>query len=213
MDGGPIDVVFTAAQKCFGVPPGLAVCVFSGAAVDKRRSLGRIPAYYSDILRWLPVMNDPARYFSTPCVNEIRSFYEGTRLVLEEGLEARFRRHEVFARAVRSALAVLGFESFTAREFLASTLSVILYPAGVDDAAFRGGLYDNGVVVAGGLAETAGKVFRIGHMGSLTAGQVLSAVEAVERTLRALGYGFNPGSGVGEAEAVLASAGFGRGDA
>ena len=206
MDDWPIDVVLTAAQKCFGVPPGLALCVFSERAMDKRRALGRVPAYYSDVMRWLPVMNDAGRYFSTPCVNEIRSFYEGTRLILEEGLEARFLRHEVFARAIRSALKALGFGFFTRQEFLAATLSVVTYPGDVEDAAFRRILYDNGVVVAGGLAETAGRVFRIGHMGNLTARQTLAAVEAVERTLRAMGYGHKPGAGVHEAEGVLAEA-------
>jgi alanine-glyoxylate transaminase/serine-glyoxylate transaminase/serine-pyruvate transaminase len=213
MDAGPIDVVLTAAQKCFGVPPGLAICVFSERAMAKRRSLSRVPAYYSDILRWLPVMNDPGRYFSTPCVNEIRSFYEGTRLVLEEGLESRFRRHEVFARAIRAGLAALGFESFTAKDFLAPTLSVLKYPSGIEDAAFRKRLNENGVVVAGGLAETAGRVFRVGHMGNLTEAQVLMALDAVGRTLVGLGHDHERGAGVRAAEAVLALAAADRRDA
>ena len=187
MDEWTIDVVLTAAQKCIGVPPGLALCVFSERAMDRRRALASIPAYYSDILRWLPVMRDPAKYFSTPCVNEIRAFREGTRIILEEGLEARFRRHELQARAVRAGLAALGFTFFTAPPFLASTLSVVAYPEGVDDKAFRAALDERGVVVAGGLAETAGKVFRMGHMGNLTDDDVLFALEAAEGALGSLG--------------------------
>ena len=63
MDDWGIDVILTAAQKCFGAPPGLAICVFSERAMAKRKSLPSIPAYYSDILRWLPIMKDPIEIF------------------------------------------------------------------------------------------------------------------------------------------------------
>ncbi|MDH4197413.1 MAG: alanine--glyoxylate aminotransferase family protein [Candidatus Aminicenantes bacterium] len=192
MDDWRIDVVLTAAQKCFGAPPGLAIAVFSERAMARRRGLGSIPAYYADILRWLPIMKEPAKYFSTPCVNEIRSFREALRLVLEEGMEERFRRHEAIGRAVRAGLAALGFTFFTDPGFFAPTLSVPQYPAGVEDKAFRQTLYENGVVVAGGLAPTTGKVFRMGHMGNLSTDDLKFAFEALETTLRSLKYGFEP---------------------
>ena len=173
--------------------------------MDKRRSMSSIPAYYSDLLRWLPIMHEPARYFSTPCVNEIRAFYEATRMIVEEGMEARFKRHDLYARAIRAGLAALGFGFFTDARFPASTLSVVLYPDGVDDKAFRTTLYENGVVVAGGLAQTLGKVFRMGHMGNLSAVDVQFALEAVEKTLAALGHGFRAGAGLAAVEKVLGS--------
>jgi aspartate aminotransferase-like enzyme len=88
---------------------------------------------------------------------------------------------------------------------MASTLSVVSYPAGVDDKIFRTALYENGVVVAGGLAQTLGRVFRMGHMGNLSADQVMFALEAVERSLQSLGYGFRPGSGADAARSALTS--------
>ncbi len=172
MDAWGLDVVLTAAQKCLGTPPGLAILVFSERAMDKRRALAAVPAYYSDILRWLPIMHDPSKYFSTPCVNEIRAFAEATRIIVEEGIEERFERHDLFAGAIRAGLAALGFSFFTDPRFEASTLSVVRYPDGVEDKAFRAGLSANGVVVAGGLGPTAGRVFRMGHMGNLTSAQV-----------------------------------------
>lgn len=198
MDAWGIDVVLTAAQKCLGTPPGLAILVLSEPAMEKRRSLASIPAYYSDLLRWLPIMHDPAKYFSTPCVNEIRAFAEATRIIVEEGIEERFERHDLLAEAIRAGLAALGFTFFTDPRFTASTLSVVSYPDGVEDKAFRSSLYENGVVVAGGLAQTLGKVFRMGHMGNLTSAQVRFAIEAVEKSLGGLGCRFKPGSG-GEA--------------
>jgi aspartate aminotransferase-like enzyme len=203
MDDWGIDVILTAAQKCFGAPPGLAILVLSERAMDKRRSMATIPAYYSDLLRWLPIMKDPSRYFSTPCVNEIRAFYESTKLVLEEGMDQRFLRHARFARAIRAALLELGFTFFTEEPFWADTLSVVKYAAGIEDRAFRSRYYDNGVVVAGGLAETAGKVFRMGHMGNLSAAQVYFALEALENTLESLNYGFERRSSIRAARAII----------
>ncbi|MCJ7588891.1 MAG: alanine--glyoxylate aminotransferase family protein [Candidatus Aminicenantes bacterium] len=203
MDDWGIDVVLTAAQKCFGAPPGLAVLVLSERAMDKRKSMPSVPAYYSDLLRWLPIMNDPTKYFSTPCVNEIRSFAEGTRVILEEGIENRFRRHGLFARAIRAGLSALGFTFLTDSSCLADTLSVAVYPEGVEDKAFRGRYAEKGVVVAGGLAQTAGKVFRMGHMGNLTKDQVEFALGALEETLADLGVRREPGAAVAAARRIL----------
>jgi alanine-glyoxylate transaminase/serine-glyoxylate transaminase/serine-pyruvate transaminase len=203
MDDWGIDVILTAAQKCFGVPPGLALLAVSERAMEKRRGMGQIPAYYSDLLRWLPIMKDPARYFSTPCVNEIRAFYESTLIILEEGLEKRFLRHKRSARAIRAALEALGFCFFTEKPFLADTLSVIIYPEGVEDKRFRGVYYENGVVVAGGLAHTAGRVFRMGHMGNLSSSQIYFALDVLERTLKTIGYELEAGAARGAAKPIL----------
>lgn len=203
LDDWGIDVILTAAQKCLGAPPGLAIDVFSGRALEKRRRLGAVPAYYADILRWLPIMEDPQRYFSTPGVNEIRALAVATRMIMDEGLGPRFARHALIARAFRAALAALGFTLFTRGPFLADTLSVVVYPEGVEDMAFRTRYFENGVVVAGGLAATAGRVFRLGHMGNLSPADVLFAVEALEKTLSELAYPFERGAGRGAAQAVL----------
>jgi aspartate aminotransferase-like enzyme len=203
MDDWGIDVVLTAAQKCFGAPPGLAILVLSDRAMDKRRRLTAIPAYYSDLMRWLPVMKEPTRYFSTPCVNEMRAFHESTVIVLEEGPERRFLRHARSARAIRAALRALGFGLFTREPYLADTLSVVNYPPGIEDQRFRSLLDENGVVVAGGLAGLAGKVFRLGHMGNLSNAQIAFALGALEKTLAALGATFEAGAGVGAARAII----------
>jgi len=203
MDSWGIDVILTAAQKCFGAPPGLAILVLSRRALEKRKSMASIPAYYADLLRWWPIMQDPAKYFSTPCVNEIRAFYEATLIVLEEGLEKRFERHRSTARAIRAALREMGFSFFTQEDFLAPTLSVVRYLEGLDDKKFRETLYDRGVVVAGGLGPAAGKVFRMGHMGNLSSEQVIFALEAIESTLISLNFPLKAGTAVEAARPYL----------
>ena len=203
MDDWGVDVILTAAQKCFGAPPGLAILIVSEKGMEKRKVLKAIPAFYSDLLRWLPIMKDPSKYFSTPCVNEIRAFCESTKIVIEEGMEKRFSRHAFMAKAIRAALTELGFSFFTEESFLADTLSVVNYPEGIEDKSFRNLYFENGVVVAGGLGETAGRVFRIGHMGNISVSQVYFAIEALERTLSSLGHKFDPGSGLKAAKAIL----------
>ena len=207
MDRWGIDVVLTAAQKCFGVPPGLAVLVLSEEAMNRRTGMGQVPAYYSDLLRWLPIMKDPSKYFSTPCVNEIRAFFEASKIILNEGLETRFKRHKTIARAFRAGLNALGFRFFTEKEFLADTLTVAVYPSGVRDGIFRSTLFSNSVVVAGGLGPLAGKVFRMGHMGNLSFSQVEFALAAIEKTLTSLGHVFELESGVKAADKILTAEG------
>jgi len=200
-----IDVLLTAPQKAIGAPPGLALCLFSKRAIARRLSRASIPAYYADIKRWLPVMEDPGRYYSTPCVNEIVALSEALRIVHEEGLPARFARHHRIALAMRAGLQALGFEIFTHAASRADTLSVVLLPKGVADAALRKETAARGVVLAGALGPIAGKAFRLGHMGNIGVGEAAAVLETIEESLRALGLAPTPGSAVSAAAVHLAA--------
>jgi aspartate aminotransferase-like enzyme len=183
-----VDVLLTAPQKAIGAPPGLALCAFSQRAMEVRRAMPAVPAYYADVLRWLPVMADPAKYFSTPCVNGILALAEALRLLHQEGIQERFARHGRLARAMRAGLEVLGLAPFTAAGCRADTLSVVLLPPGVEEQALRGQVAARGVAVAGGLGPLAGKALRIGHMGNIAAGEVAQTLLALEGALTALGH-------------------------
>ena len=182
-DDWGFDVLLTGAQKALGAPPGVAILLVSERALGKRRALGPVPAYYADLLRWVPVMDNPAAYFSTPPVNEILALHEATRLVLAEGLAARFERHARIARSMREGFAALGLALFTAPDCRADTLSVLRYPAGVDDAAFRAAVARRKVIVAGALGPLAGRGFRVGHMGNIGAAEVERALDAIGAAL------------------------------
>ncbi|HUX06304.1 MAG TPA: alanine--glyoxylate aminotransferase family protein [Acidobacteriota bacterium] len=198
-----IDVLLTAPQKALGVPPGLAITIFSERALAKRKSLEAVPAFYADIHRWLPVMENPGRYFSTPCVNQILALGEGLKIILAEGLEARFGRHRRLARAVRAGLAAMGLRHLTADDCLADTLSVVLYPEGVDDAAFRSNMLQGGVMVAGGIGPVAGKVFRLGHMGNIDVQEIAVALATIENSLISLGVAIDPGTALAAASSFF----------
>jgi aspartate aminotransferase-like enzyme len=198
-----IDVLLTGPQKAIGAPPGVALCLFSDRALERRRSRSSVPAYYADVLRWLPVMQDPGRYYSTPCVNEIVALATALRMVHDEGLPSRFARHSAIARAVRAGLEAAGLALFTASDCRADTLSVVLLPSEVADMAFRKEVAARGVVLAGGLGPIAGKAFRLGHMGNIGAGEVAKSLDAIEASLRALGVAVNPGVAVAAAAPFL----------
>ncbi|MDQ0253050.1 aspartate aminotransferase-like enzyme [Evansella vedderi] len=188
---GKIDVVLTGSQKAIGVPPGLAIVAFNQTALAAREKIEQVPAYYCDIYNWLPIMHDPTKYFATPPVNLIYAYDEGMKLVLTEGMENRYKRHEAFGKAVRAALAVYGMKALANEEAAAATLSCILYPDGVNDAKFRATLGKKGVIVAGALAHLAGKAFRIGHMGNTTEAMLEEAVTHIGETLIELGKDVN----------------------
>ena len=192
-----IDILFTGTQKAFGVSPGLAILWAGPKALARRESLGCIPEYYIDFYKWLPIMHDPSKYFATPAVNLIWALRESVRLIKEEGLETRYQRHEKVGKALQKSLEAMGFKVLADCEYRASTLSNLIYPDGINDADFRSKLYEEGVMVAGGLGAYAGKMFRLGHMGNIDMHDLVSVVSAVERTMIRLGAGVEPGKGVG----------------
>ena len=200
-DAWGLDVLLTGAQKALGTPPGVAILLASGRAMEKREALGSVPAYYADLLRWKPIMDNPALYFSTPPVNEIVALLEATRIVVDEGLDKRFRRHAQVARAMRAGFAILGLGVFTSADCRADTLSVLVYPEGVEDAPFRAAVAARKVVIAGALGPLAGKACRVGHMGNIGVEEVVRTVSALGEALVELGHSVAAAAAVAAARA------------
>ena len=194
-----IDVVITTSQKAFGTPPGLTIVAFNDKALARREQLGTVAGYYADWKNWLPIMDNPSLYFSTPPVNLIQALAKAVQIILDEGLAARYARHEKIARSFRAGLKALGLELVTAADAVAPTLSVVKYPAGLDDAAFRTKMEEYGIVVAGGVGPLKGKIFRVGHMGNICINELTLTLCALERSLTALGIQVPPGAAVGAA--------------
>jgi aspartate aminotransferase-like enzyme len=203
-DAWGLDVLVTGAQKALGAPPGLAILWLAPRALERRRARGRIPAYAADLERWLPIMSDPSRYFSTPPVNEIVALDAALGIALEEGRVPRFARHARLAAALRAGLAGLGLTPFTSPSWLADTLSVVLHPEGIADSAFRAAMATRGVFVAGGIGPLAGRCFRIGHMGNIASEEVCRVLHVVERSLADLGIHVRDGAALAAAAPVLA---------
>jgi alanine-glyoxylate transaminase/serine-glyoxylate transaminase/serine-pyruvate transaminase len=129
------------------------------------------------------------------------------RLVLEEGLEARFARHKRNHAALAAGLGALGLEYIAAPGCRLPQLNAVRLPAGVDDLAGRKRLLDEfGIEVGGGLGEFKGKAWRIGLMGyNSRPGCVFQVLTALEQVLRGAGAKVEPGSGVAAAERAYAA--------
>lgn len=152
-------------------------------------------------------MRDPQVYFSTHAVNQFYALRAGIDIILNEGLENRFRRHADLGETFRAGMASLGFGLLTENRFLAPTMSVVGYPDGVDDDGFLPALSRRGVVAAGSLGEFKGLGARFGHMGNISESDVLRTVAAVEDALHENGLLERMGEGVAAAQRAAAGIG------
>jgi alanine-glyoxylate transaminase/serine-glyoxylate transaminase/serine-pyruvate transaminase len=205
-----IDLALTASQKAIGVPPGLALVMAGPRAMDAFR--GRkapVGNYYADWTNWLPIMEgyearQPA-YYGTPPVNLIWALNVSLGQILDEGMDARFARHRRLSEAFKAAVTALGMKQVpVSADKTATTLTAPYFPDGVDRTVL-GHIKEAGVILAGGLhPDIKARYFRIGHMGVVSASDILSTVGAIETGLAHVGYGFEAGVGLAAAQAVLA---------
>ena len=163
-----IDICFSGSQKCLSVPPGLAPISYSAkalAAVESRKT--PVQSWYLDVTGVRQYVGSAdRRYHHTAPVNMIYGLLEGLKIVLEEGLEARWRRHEEVGRAFQERIQELGFELFAPAEYRLPQVTSLLIPEGVDDAGARKRLIEeHGIEIAGGLGEYRGRMWRVGLMG------------------------------------------------
>lgn len=197
VDGMKIDILFTGSQKAFGVCPGMFILWASKKALERRKALGSITEYYVDFEKWIPIMDEPSKYFATPAVNLVWAMQEATRIIEEEGYKARYERHKKNAEAMQKALESMGFTILAEKEHRAVTLSNLIYPEGVDDVKFRNTMFEEGMTVAGGLAAYAGKMFRLGHMGNIDINDEVAVLGIIERGLIRCGVKVELGKAVG----------------
>jgi len=201
-----IDVYFTCTQKAFCCVPGMSVTWTGSRALKNREEMGSIRESYIDYARWIPVMTDTRKYWGTPAVNNISALKESVRIMLEEGLEERYRRHREHARLIAEAMSAIGFRILAKEGYRSPTLSIFLYPENmpVDDAAFRAVCAAEGSLVAACLGDYAGKGFRMGHMGNLDKHMLISGVAAIERAAISCGLDVEPGAALAVMQRGLA---------
>ncbi|MGI9648657.1 MAG: pyridoxal-phosphate-dependent aminotransferase family protein, partial [Acidimicrobiia bacterium] len=169
VDKWGIDVCFSGTQKCLSVPPGLAPITFSARAAQAVADRTTpVQSWYLDVsmLRKYWEEGDGARaYHHTAPISMVYGLWEGLRLVLEEGLEERWARHQEVGDFLHSELTEMGFKLFARRGYRLPQLTSVRLPKGVDDGLRSRLLNDFDIEIGGGLGEGAGKVWRIGLMG------------------------------------------------
>jgi aspartate aminotransferase-like enzyme len=197
VDDMNIDIMFTGSQKAFGVCPGMFILWANKRALERRASMEVIPEYYVDFEKWIPIMDNPAKYFATPSINLVWAMLESMHIIEKEGLKERDARHRKNAKAMQAAFESLGFTILAEKEHRAVTLSNLIYPEGLDDVKFRNILMEEGIIVAGGLGPYTGKMFRIGHMGNIDINDEVAVLGVIERTLVRCGHNVELGKSIG----------------
>ncbi len=200
MDGWGVDVAVTGSQKGFMLPAGLAITGFSPKAMAAVEA-ATLPRTFFDI-RDMQKGYAANAYPYTPPVGLIRGLKTAIDMLEDEGLDAVFARHTRIATGVRHAVAAWGLElCATSPDVYSDTVSAIRTPDGFDATRIVTHAAEAyGMAFGVGLGDVAGKVFRIGHLGSLTDAMMLSGLGIAEMAMVDLGLDITLGSGVAAAQ-------------
>jgi len=207
MDEWRVDCAVSGSQKGFMLPPGLALIAVSQRALDEAKN-AKMPRCYFDFAAMLE-LNRSGFFPYTPATGLMRGLRAAMDLLLAEGLDNVFARHHRMAQGVRLAVDAWGLNLVAAGpQWQSDTVSAIRVPEGADaTAVISGAFHKYGLSLGTGLAQLSGKVFRIGHLGSVTELMLISGLAGAEMAMRDAGIDIELGSGVAAAQTWYVEAG------
>lgn len=199
MDEWGVDACVSGSQKGFMLPTGLGILAVSDKALEAAKSSKMPRCYFSfaDMIK----NNDNGYFPYTPATQLLRGLRASLDLLLGEGLDNVFARHNRLAEGVRKAVDAWGLKLCAKDpELYSDTVSAVLVPEGVDSAqVVKTAFYRYNLSLGIGLNKVAGKVFRIGHLGALDEVMIGGALFGCEMAMRDCGIEIAPGSGSGAA--------------
>src|SRR5438552_3985088 len=167
VDRNSIDICYSGTQKCIDAPPGLAPITFNEGALDRIRARkSKVQSWYLDITMVERYWGDDRTYHHTAPISMNYALREALRLIHEEGLEARWRRHELNHRALVAGIEAMGLKMAVAPENRLWSLNAVSVPDGIDDARVRARLLEENIEIGGGLCPLKGRIWRIGLIGA-----------------------------------------------
>jgi len=203
VDRERIDVCFSGSQKAISAPPGMSPITVSPAAEEAfRKRKTKVQSWYFDLTTAMNYWGKDRLYHHTPPISLIFALREAMRLVVEEGLEARWERHRANLHALVAGLEAMGLKFLVENPAdRLPTVTAVMIPAGVDDVKARNQLLDEfNIEIAGGFGAIKGKIWRVGLMGYCSQkANVLLFLAAFEKTLLDQGFRVPSGAGVGAA--------------
>lgn len=210
IDAWGVDAAYSGTQKCLSCPPGLAPVTFGPRAVEAIRARRtKVQSWYLDLTMLERYWGEERVYHHTAPISMNYALREALRLIEEEGLEERFRRHERNHRMLAAGLEALGLSLAAEPGHRLWMLNAVRVPDGVDEARVRRRLLaEAGIEIGGGLGPLKGKIWRIGLMGESSRREhVLALLAALEDALGAEGRrACSPGASVAAALAADAAA-------
>jgi len=203
VDKQRLDICFSGTQKAISAPPGMSPITVSPRTEEVLRSRKtKVQSWYFDLTSAMNYWGKERLYHHTPPISLIYGLREAMRIVLEEGLEARWERHRRNQLALVAGIEAMGLELFVKNPAdRLPTVTAVAIPQGISDEKVRNQLLDEfNIEVAGGIGPTKGKIWRIGLMGYVSQQQnVLLVLAALEKILTEMGHGVPSGAGVGAA--------------
>jgi len=190
-DKWKVDAIYSGTQKCLSCPPGLAPVSFSDRAIQSiAQRTSPIRSWYLDIQMLQSYWGKERFYHHTAPINMVYALREALRLVLEEGLEERFYRHQLHSKALVAGLEAMGLKMIAPLEYRLPELNAVYIPEGIDDVTVRKALLNEyGIEIGGGLGKFKGKAWRIGLMGySCSKANVMLFLSALENILKTEKY-------------------------
>lgn len=192
-DAWGVDVVVAGSQKGLMLPPGMGIVSVSPRAW-KLVEDSKMSKWYWDY-KAVKERMEIKQFPYTPATTLLFGLSEAIDVLEEEGLENVFRRHELVATAVREAAKAMGLTIFSEQGYESNSVTAIEVPEGIKYKELADMLNtEYGVVIGGGLQRLKGKVFRIGHLGSIHNSDIYAIMSAVEIVLFKLGYKVELGS-------------------
>ena len=186
-DSWNVDVAISASQKGFMLPPGMGMAAVSSKAWSLIES-SRMPRWYWDYKAVKEKMKEN-QFPYTPATTLLFGLKESLKMISEEGIENVWQRHEIMGTAVRNALKAMGLTLFAEEGYQSNTVTAVSMPGNIRYKALAELLRTKyGVVIGGGLSKLQGKIFRIGHLGSVSNMDAYAVMGAVEMALYELGY-------------------------
>lgn len=203
VDRQRIDICFSGSQKAMSAPPGMSpITVSSRAEEVLRNRKSKVQSWYFDLTTAMNYWGKDRLYHHTPPISLIYALREAGRLVLDEGLEARWERHRQNQRALIAGIEALGLKLLVEKPAdRLPTVTAVVIPAGMDDVKVRNQLLDEfNIEIAGGFGAIKGKIWRVGLMGFCSQKPfVLQFLAAFEKVLGDHGHRADAGAGVGAA--------------
>ena len=188
-----VDVTVGGSQKGLLLPPGLSFNALSSKAIEAYNRSTLAKSYWD----WKPMLeNNKNGFFPyTPATNLLYGLNEALNILLEEGLENVFKRHNRLAEASRRAVRAWGLEILCKnKEEYSSSLTAALVPEGYDADDLRKIILDNYDMSLGtGLTKLKGKIFRIGHLGDFNELMLAGTLAGIEMGLKKSKIPFKPG--------------------
>lgn len=197
-----IDICYSGTQKCLSCPPGLAPVTFGPRAVEAiHRRKTKVQSWYLDMTMIERYWGEDRAYHHTAPISMAYAFNEALHIILEEGLEARYARHERHSNALKAGLTAMGLDLLAQEGYRAPMLTTVSIPEGVEDGAIRKRLLQEyRLELGGGLGDFKGRAWRVGLMGeSCTQSNVFLLLSALERLLNEAGHPIQPGVALGAA--------------